>query len=150
METQPSGKIPDALIISAANVFNLLMVGIFYARTRGASHPLSVGFIWSGLIILVAAAGVINLQSGRDWWSYILPLILILFLALELLLDYILRIEFRSTTLLAPYLILYYVAILGMIGYAFLSRKIWGYFTLATYFLSQIAALYSYFLVGHG
>lgn len=65
-------------------------------------------------------------------------------------LDYVTRYEFRSTALLGSYLFLYYVSILGMIGYSFLAEKTCGYVTLATYFLSQIAALYSYFKVGHG
>jgi hypothetical protein len=37
-----------------------------------------------------------------------------------------------------------------MIGYAFLVRRDYGYVTLATYFLSQVAALYSYLKVRHG
>jgi hypothetical protein len=39
---------------------------------------------------------------------------------------------------------------MGMIGYSFAAQKKYGFITLATYFLSQIAALYSYFKVGHG
>jgi hypothetical protein len=41
-------------------------------------------------------------------------------------------------------------ATLGMIGYSFLAERKYGFITLATYFLSQIAAVYSYFRVGHG
>jgi hypothetical protein len=37
-----------------------------------------------------------------------------------------------------------------MIGYSFLANKRYGFVTLVTYFLSQIAALYSYLQVGHG
>jgi len=46
--------------------------------------------------------------------------------------------------------LLYYVSILGMIGYSFVAQKKVGFITLGTYFLSQIAAFYSYFKVGHG
>jgi hypothetical protein len=140
----------DPTIVAVANSFNLIMVGIFYARTRGALHPLIFGLVWAVLILLLAAAGISNLRAGRVWWSYVLPLIMVIFLALELVLDYFLQYDFRSTSLLTPYLILYYLAILGMIGYGFQTGKKWGFITLATYFLSQAAALYSYSLVGHG
>jgi hypothetical protein len=86
----------------------------------------------------------------REWWAITLPLLLIVFLVAEVALDYIARYDFRSTRLLGPYLFLYYVSIMGMIGYSFLAEKRYGFVTLATYFLSQIAALYSYLKVGHG
>ncbi len=140
----------DFTVILVANIFNLIMVGIFYARTQGAFHPLIFGVVWTAFILLLAAAGISNLRAGREWWTFVLPLIMIVFLLLELILDYILKIDFRSTGLLAPYLILYYLAILGLIGYGFLIEKKWGFITLLTYFLSQIAALFSYFNVGHG
>jgi hypothetical protein len=140
----------DILILAVANLFNLIMVGIFYARTQGAQHPQIFALVWAGFILLLAVAGISNLLAGREWWSYVLPLIMIIFLALELVLDYILQLDFRNTALLTPYLILYYLAILGMIGYAFQVGRKWGFITLATYFLSQIAALFSYFRVGHG
>lgn len=38
--------------------------------------------------------------------------------------------------------------IMGMIGYAFLTEKRYGFITPETYFLSQIAALYSNITVG--
>ena len=63
---------------------------------------------------------------------------------------YILQINFRSTRLLGPYLLLYYLAILGMIGYSFQIGKTYGFITLLTYFINQIATFYSYFRVGHG
>lgn len=89
-------------------------------------------------------------KNGREWWTYVLPSIFIAFLVLEIVLDYILKIEFRTTPLLGPYLLLYYAAIFGMIGYSFRIGKKYGFITLVTYFLSQIAALYSYTQVGHG
>jgi hypothetical protein len=75
---------------------------------------------------------------------------MVVFLIIEVVLDYILQYDFRNTSLLGPYLLLYYVSVLGMIGYSFAVQKKYGFITLATYFLSQIAAFYSYFKVGHG
>ena len=72
------------------------------------------------------------------------------FLIIEVVLDYVLKSDFRNTSLIGPYLLLYYISILGMIGYSFLVEKKYGFITLVTYFLSQFAALYSYMKVGHG
>lgn len=150
MEKYLSERQSDRTVILTANFFNLIMVGIFYARTKGALHPVIFGLVWALFILLLSAAGINNYRAEREWWSYILPLIMVIFLAVELVLDYIIHYDFRSTNLLTPYLILYYLAILGMIGYGFLAGKKWGFITLATYFLSQAAALYSYSQVGHG
>lgn len=140
----------DLVIVTASNLFNLLMVGVFFLRTRNVNHPLVVGVVWAVLILGLAAGSLINLRAKRNWWFSALPLLFAVFLAAELILDYFLQFDFRATWLLAPYLILYYLSILGMIGYSFLVKKAWGAATLATYFLSQIAAIYSYIQVGHG
>jgi hypothetical protein len=150
MDKQKNFRSVDLYIIAIANLFNLIMVVIFYLRTRNVNHPLVFGYVWTGLIIVLVTATILNIRSKRSWWTTALPLIFAVFLVVELILDYILQYDFRSTSLLAPYLILYYVSILGMIGYTFLTEKKLGAITLATYFLSQIAAFYSYFKVGHG
>jgi hypothetical protein len=140
----------DLFVISVANLFNIIMVVVFYLRTRNVNHPKAFGYVWTVFVIILVAASILNIRSKLSWWSIALPLIFAAFLILELILDYLLQIDFRNTSLLAPYLLLYYVSILGMIGYSFLTEKKLGIFTLVTYFLSQIAAFYSYFNVGHG
>ena len=150
MNKQKFNRSVDLYVVAVANLFNLIMVVIFYLRTRYINHPLVFGYVWAGLIIVLVTATVLNIRSKRIWWTIALPLIFAVFLVFELILDYFLQYDFRSTSLLTPYLILYYVSILGLIGYSFLTEKKLGTITLATYFLSQIAALYSYFNVGHG
>ena len=140
----------DLIVVAVTNLFNIIMVAVFYFRTRGINHPKMVGYIWACLVILLLAAAIFNLRSKLTWWSIALPLCFSVFLILELILDYYLQFNFRSTSLLIPYLILYYVSILGMIGYSFLIKRKLGIITLITYFLSQIGALYSYFKIGHG
>jgi len=61
-----------------------------------------------------------------------------------------LSLPFRSSRLLGPYLLLYYLSPMGMIGYAFLVSEAYGFITLATYFLNLLATWYSYCEVGHG
>jgi hypothetical protein len=68
----------------------------------------------------------------------------------EFVLDYWLELDFRHSRLLGPYLLLYYLALMGMIGYSFQVGRVFGFVTLATYFLQLAATGYSYRKVGHG
>ena len=87
---------------------------------------------------------------GRDIWLVVLPLPLVIFMLVEWLLEYRLHVEFRKTRWLGPYLLLYYLGLFGMIGYSFMAGRAYGFITLASYFLSLFASLYSYRKVGHG
>ena len=144
-------RVTDIGIFVIANLINLLLVGIFLSRPLGkrkVEHLL--GFFVVAMIPLVGAAVILNSLGKREWWAIILPSILILFLAVELLLDYILKSNFRKTRWLWPYLLLYYMAMMAMIGYSFLVGKTYGFVTLGTYFLGLFATWYSYSKVGHG
>jgi hypothetical protein len=140
----------DLVAVAVANLMNLVMVVVFLLRTMRVGRLPLVGLLWVALILVLAVVVTLNIKVRREWWAIVLPALLAVFLALEVALDYIARVDFRSTKLLWPYLFLYYVSILGMIGYSFLAEKKYGFITLATYFLSQVAALYSYLRVGHG
>jgi hypothetical protein len=140
----------DRVVFSIANLLNIIMVVIFFSRIKGLPRLEVVGLVWVAFIILLTIVVVLNIKGKREWWEIVIPLFLISFLILEVALDYILKLDFRNTRLLGPYLLMYYLSIMGMIGYSFRIGKAYGFVTLATYFLSQIAAFYSYFNVGHG
>jgi len=140
----------DLVVVALANLMNTIMVVVFVLRSSTIGRLQVVGFVWAGMILVLACVVTLNVRAKRAWWTTVLPSLLLVFLIAEVALDYVGRYEFRSTALLGPYLFLYYISILGMIGYSFLTDKTYGFVTLATYFLSQIAALYSYFKVAHG
>ncbi len=144
-------RIIDIAIFVIANLVNLLLMGIFLSRPKGLKKVEYVlGLFTVSMILPVSVAVILNILGKRDWWTLVLPLVLILFLAVELLFDYILKLNFRKTRLLWPYLFLYYVALMAMIGYSFLIGRPYGFVTLGTYFLSLFATWYSYSKVGHG
>lgn len=143
-------KLIDLTAISVANIFNIIMVAVFIFRTLQTGHLQGVGIVWVMFIVTLAVVIFRNLQAKRGRWFIILPLLMWIFLMIEVVLDYVLKLDFRNTSLIGPYLLLYYISILGMIGYSFLVEKKYGFITLVTYFLSQFAALYSYLQVGHG
>jgi hypothetical protein len=140
----------DLVVVALANLMNTIMVVVFVLRSLAVGRLHVLGVVWVVMVMVLAYVVTANARGKREWWTTVLPALLLVFLLAEVALDYVARYEFRSTALLGPYLFLYYISILGMIGYAFLTEKTYGYVTLATYFLSQIAALYSYFKVGHG
>jgi hypothetical protein len=147
----PVSRVVDLALFAIANLANLLLATIFLARTRRlkkVEHILGLAVV--AMALPAAAALVLNAVGARGWWWVLLPLPFILHCVSELLLDYVLKLPFRSTRLLGPYLGLYYLAMWGLIGYSFLVGKAYGLVTLATYFLCLAATWYSYTRVGHG
>lgn len=141
----------DLAVFIITNLVNLLLIGIFLSRPSGLEKVEHIlGLVMMGLILPVGLAVVLNALGKREWWTIVLPLLLILFLVIELLFDYILKLEFRKTALLWPYLTIFYVGLMAMIGYSFQIGKSYGFITLGTYLLSLLATWYSYAKVGHG
>jgi len=140
-----SNQTVDIAIFVVANLVNLLIVGVFLARSRGLSRMEWVlGLIVVAMIFPVGAAVIINAAKKREWWTFVLPLLLILYCLVELMLDYILKLDFRNTALRWPYITLFYLAMMGLIGYSFLIGRVFGYITLSTYFLNLLATWYGH------
>jgi hypothetical protein len=106
-----------------------------------------------GIVVLVFgfALGYVaysNKKNNRNKWEVYLLLPIFLFCIVDLILDYILVSDFRSTALVGPYLLLYYSSLWMLIGYSFRFEKKWGFVTLATYFLNMSLSLYQYMILG--
>jgi hypothetical protein len=135
----------DLVLFVVANLANLLTAGIFFSRTLGQDRAETVlGLVFVSLALPTLAGVVLNALAGREWWTILLPVPLIVFCIVELLLDYVLHIEFRSTGLRWPYIVLYYVALISMVGYSFGIGKPYGLVTLATYMLNLGATGYAF------
>jgi hypothetical protein len=141
----------DLAVVVIANWLNLILSLIFLNRVFGyAAREHWLGY---GTLIMVFPLTIIalaNLTGGRGWAFWILPLVMVIFLVVEFVLDYWLKSDFRQTTWLGPYLLVYYLALFAMIGYAFLASKSYGFLTLITYFINLAATFFSYARVGHG
>jgi hypothetical protein len=144
-------RIVDGGMAVSANVFNLLAVAVFLCRASGlrrAEWTLGIAIVALALPLVLGVSA--NLIAKREWWTVVLPTILIIYCVVELLFDYLLTLDFRQTALLWPYLALFYLGAMAMIGYSFLVSRAYGFTTLITYFLGLLAAWYSYSRVGHG
>jgi len=87
-----------------------------------------------------------NKKNKRDKWDVYLLIPIFLFFVVELILDYILSFDFRSTAIAGPYVLLYFVGLWGLIGYGFRFDKKWGFVTLATYFLNMILSVLAHYV----
>ena len=124
-----------------ANLFNILTALILFARPFSLVLP-NVEFIWALFLVIVATALVYNLRHRRQWWSTVLPAVFLVFLFVELVFDYILKFDFRHTMLLWPYLFVFYLGQLAMIGFSFAAFKRLGFITLVTSLITLAAALF--------
>lgn len=141
----------DLVIVLIANVLNLILSAIFLNRVFGQQRwEKLLGYGTVIMAVPLAVIAVLNLANGRSWAFWVLPLMMVIYLVIEFLLDYVLKLNFRQTALLGPYLLTYYLALFAMIGYTFLAGKTCGYITLVTYFINLGATFYSYKRVGHG
>jgi Flp pilus assembly pilin Flp len=147
--TDDKYRIIDLGVFAVANLTNVLMAGVFLARFRGAQRiEFNLGIIAVAMIVPLVVAVVFNLTCKREWWTVVLPLVLILYLLVELLLDYVFKIPFRDTALIWPYILLFYAGLMAMIGYTFLVGRVFGAITLVTYFVQLAVMLYTHMQKG--
>jgi hypothetical protein len=134
----------DLSIFAIANLNNLLLAMMFLLRAQGKSKVESK-FGWGAVTlgIPLLALVVLNAFSGRPWWTFILPGLLIFYDAVEFILDYLLKFDFRHSRWVGLYLGLYYLALMGMIGYTFAIGRSFGFIPLASYFINLAATAFS-------
>jgi hypothetical protein len=141
----------DIIVVICANIFNMMIVGVMLSRIPGWKRfERIIGLVNIALIAPLSVALGYNAINQRTWWMILMPGLVILYLFMEFILDYVLKSDFRHSRGLGPYLLIYYLAQWGLIGYAFIVGEIQGFVTLFTYFLSLGATAYSYARVRHG
>jgi len=109
-----------------------------------------LGIVSITLVLPLSIVVIFHVKNQASFWMVVLPFLMIAFLVFELILDYLLKFEFRKTRWLGLYLLVFYAAQWGMIGFGFLVDRISGFITLLTYLISLAATAFSYKKVGHG
>ena len=138
------------LVVGGGTLANLLIAGMFVARVAAPEWARPLGFAGTAMALPLAVASVLALRDGRDPWDVALPLVFVAFALVDIVLDGILRLDFRSTAWLWPYLILYYAGQWGVIGAAFRATREGGALVLISYFACLAATAFSFLRVGHG
>ena len=137
----------DLTVVYIANLINIIMALLFVVRIYNLSQVEDI----LGIAVIIMGFGLgyiafVNWRNKREKWEYYLLIPIFLFSIVELLLDYILNIDFRNTTLVVPYILFYYVVLWGLIGYSFRFEKKWGFLTLATYFLNMTLSVLQHYV----
>ena len=111
----------DLLFILSAVAFNLLIAALFIAQKYGKEKLVKTfGLTWLGLLIPFTVIFVQYVHEGRSTKILISLCMVFLYMLIELLLDYVLKVDFRSKTIThVPYIILEYVALFSLIAIAF-------------------------------
>ena len=113
------------------NAVNLLQAAGFISRIRTRSMAINhiLGYVMIALAIPAAVALVAFLLAGAGWLYWLGPAVYLAFVAIEVMVDYVRPVEFRSPQrpeILVPYLLLFFGAILLMGIQMFnLDRRLW-------------------------
>ena len=136
----------DLVFVLSAIVFNLLIAGVFIAQKKDRPKLVrTFGILWLSLAIPLAVVFIHYLIVGRDLWIMIYFGFIFLYIFIELLLDYILKIEFRQKKIThIPYIVLEYIALFGLIGISFAIDRTWGFLVSISFWVLLASLIYLY------
>ena len=144
--SEPSGTIRDKVFIGSSILFNIL-VSTVYVLTKLDQMAL-VRAIGVPIIMLMAPfTYTLNgfLRNKEDKQIIISNFLIILYLLVELFLDYVLLIPFREIYAIhIPYILVFYAAEFSIIRVSFKLNRRMGFVVLATFFLLILCLIYSY------
>jgi len=136
----------DAAFVLSALLFNVLVSAV-YVSTKLDLTALRqiIGYVFISLIVPFALTLRGYVREGAERKIVVSNTVVLLYLVLELLLDYVLRIPFREMLAIhVPYIIVFYAAEFSLMSVSFrISRKT-GYAVAATFcvLLGCLAYLY--------
>ncbi len=122
-------------MLERVNLAGALVAVVMYTTsivvfvTRLAGRPQvghAVGWLQFALAIPLIVLLALGPRLGRPWLYYLQVGLMLSFLVVELLLDYVLKIDFRhSRAAVVPYVMLFFAGTGGMLGVAALAGRGW-------------------------
>jgi len=139
-------KSMDIIFIGSSIIFNVSVSFLYIVTKLGNLELLRVFGIIVLFLIIPFTITLVGYIKEKEERKTIISLVIILFyLFLELLLDYILIIPFREIIALhIPYIIIFYAAVFCMIGVSFDKNKKMGFIVLVTFFILLGCLIYMY------
>ncbi|MFX0048136.1 MAG: hypothetical protein ACFE8G_08200 [Candidatus Hermodarchaeota archaeon] len=136
----------DGLFLFISILMNILVIAIFIVRKKGFEQlEHKIGYIVISCAIPLFIIMIYYILIGKELWIIIYIIIIISFLMIEMILDYILKIEFRSNLKIAiPYIIIYYIAFWGLLAISFLINLIMGFIVFGLFTLNLISTIYAH------
>ena len=140
-------KLIDIIFICSSVIFNISVSALYIATKLGDMLLVQVcGGIVISLIIpfTITLLGFFREKAKKR--TLVSNGLILFYLSLELLLDYVLRVPFREILIIhVPYIVVFYAALFSMIGVSFEKNKKMGYAVMVT-FLILMACLAYYLL----
>jgi hypothetical protein len=132
--------------VITAVVFNLQVSGVYLAGKQKHFDLVKIfGAVMLSLALPLAIVFVYYMAVGRERWITIAFVFIFLYLFVELLFDFILKIEFRKKPALhIPYVILFYIVEIVFIAVAFSINATWGYLVSVSFWVLLAALVYSF------
>jgi hypothetical protein len=128
------------------NIFNTTVFVLFISRVKRPEISRKIGLFNLTLGIPIFILAIFNLVLFRAWWYWLFPILLTCFILFTLIVDYVVKVEFRNPrklSLLIPFLLLFYISIILMWGLTWILGLIYGAITGITYFLQLFGAYYA-------
>ena len=140
-------RLIDTVFICSSVIFNISVSALYIATKLGDVVLMQVcGGIVISLMVPFTITLLGYLREKAKKRTIISNGIIIAYLSLELLLDYVLRIPFREIVAIhVTYIVVFYAALFSMIAVSFEKNKKMGYSVIVT-FLILMACLVYYLL----
>jgi len=140
-------KLTDVIFICSSVIFNISVSALYIATKLGNMLLMQVcGGIVISLIIPFTITLLGYWREKAKKRMIVSNGLILFYLSLELLLDYVLRIPFREILIIhVPYIVVFYAALFSMIAVSFEKNKKMSYVVIAT-FLILMACLAYYLL----
>ena len=149
MQSTAPGPLPaglDVLFVATALAFNLLIAGLFVAERHGRTGLRdALGRAWLLLAIPLAITAIGAAMSGAGWRTLAQFALALVYMAVEFMLDHVLRSDFRKHPAQhAAYILLEYAGLFSLIGIAFSIGQTAGILVAAAFWTLMGALVYLY------
>jgi len=136
----------DLLFVLCAISFNFLIAGVFIAMKQGRPRLVrTIGVLLLSLALPLAIVFINYLMTGKPSWVLVNFGFIFLYLFVELLLDYVIKYDFRAEwSTHIPYIVLEYLALFGLIGISFAIGESWGFLVSISFWIMMGCLIYLY------
>jgi hypothetical protein len=139
-------SVVDWIFIISAVLFNLLIAGIFILQKhKNPRLTRYLGVSWLCLAIPLMVVFFNYLSIGKPTWIIICFGVVFFYMVVELLLDYILKIDFRARWIThTPYILLEYAALFSLIAISIDIHPTLGWIVAAAFWILMGSLIYLY------
>jgi hypothetical protein len=136
----------DGLFLFIAIALNVKIILIFLARYRGLEGlEHKIGYLVIACIIPLIIILINYMLVGKELWIVIYIVIIISFLIFEMILDYILKLNFRTNPkIVVPYTLFYYAAFWGVLAISFVIDLLIGFIIFSIFMLNVVVTIYTH------